>query len=190
MTTALAKPQAMTPERIDRGLEWLKHSLPSLNDCPETRNQAQAAVAALCEPGHPAKIMARVLALLNPYFDKDTPQAIREIEAEDWACALSAYPYWAIEKAARWWKSDENPDRRKRPIEGDLVARVKREMDAVSAARLLLAQPVTQRQEAEKRPERTEEEMAAMRERLAALGNDTLKAMRRNMGVPQHGCVR
>jgi hypothetical protein len=83
--------------------------------------------------------MARVLALLNPYFDKDTPQAIREIEAEDWASALSAYPYWAIEKAARWWKSDENPDRRKRPLEGDLVARTKREMDAVSAAKIKLA---------------------------------------------------
>jgi DNA-binding transcriptional LysR family regulator len=96
-------------------------------------------VAALSEPAHPAKVMARVLALLNPYFDKDTPQAIREIEAEDWAAALGCQPYWAIEKAARWWKSDANPDRRKRPLEGDLVARVKREMDAVNAARFMLA---------------------------------------------------
>jgi hypothetical protein len=128
-----------THGRADRpGLEWLKHSLPSLNDCPDTRKKAIAAVTALSEPAHPAKVMARVLALLNPYFDKDTPQAIREIEAEDWAAALVGQPYWAIEKAARWWRSDENPDRRKRPLEGDLVARTKREMDAVSAAKIKL----------------------------------------------------
>jgi len=36
----------LTPERIDRGLEWLKHSLPSLNDCPDTRRKAMAAVTA------------------------------------------------------------------------------------------------------------------------------------------------
>jgi hypothetical protein len=29
----------LTAERIDRGLEWLKHSLPSLNDCPDTRRK-------------------------------------------------------------------------------------------------------------------------------------------------------
>jgi hypothetical protein len=118
----------------------------------------EAAVAALSEPAHPAKIMARVLALLNPYFDKDTPQAIREIEAEDWAAALGCQPYWAIEKAARWWKSDANPDRRKRPLEGDLVARVKREMDAVNAARFMLAQGVASRSQAEKQPPEPEQE--------------------------------
>jgi hypothetical protein len=148
----------LTPERIDRGLEWLKHSLPSLRDCPETRKKVEAAVAALSEPAHPAKVMARVLALLNPYFDKDTPQAIREIEAEDWAAALGCQPYWAIEKAARWWKSDANPDRRKRPLEGDLVARVKREMDAVNAARFMLAQGVASRSQAEKQPPEPEQE--------------------------------
>ena len=173
----------LTAERIDRGLEWLKHSLPSLNDCPDTRRKAMAAVTALSEPAHPAKVMARVLALLNPYFDKDTPQAIREIEAEDWASALSAYPYWAIEKAARWWKSDENPDRRKRPLEGDLVARTKREMDAVSAARIKLESGIAGRTHEEQRPQRTEAEMAEMRERMARVGNETLAEMRARMGV-------
>lgn len=141
-----------------------------------------AAVAALSEPAHPAKVMARVLALLNPYFDKDTPQAIREIEAEDWAAALAGKPYWAIEKAARWWKSDENPDRRRRPLEGDLVARVKREMDAVSAARIMLDGKYHAPRKDEQRPQRTEAEMAEMRERMAAIGNDMLAEMRSRMG--------
>jgi len=142
-----------------------------------------AALTALSEPAHPAKVMARVLALLNPYFDKDTPQAIREIEAEDWASALSAYPYWAIEKAARWWKSDENPDRRKRPLEGDLVARTKREMDAVSAAKIKLASDKIRQAYHEQRPQRTEAEMAELRERMARVGNETLAEMRARMGV-------
>jgi hypothetical protein len=172
----------LTPERIDRGLEWLKRSLPSLNDCHETRKKAEAAVVALSEPAHPAKVMARVLALLNPYFDKDTPQAIREIEAEDWAAALGAYPYWAIEKAARWWKSDENPDRRKRPLEGDLVARTKREMDAVSAAKIKLSSDKLRREQDEQRLQRTEPEMADMRKRMAEAGNGVLAEMRSRMG--------
>lgn len=185
MTTALAKSQEMTPERIDRGREWLRHSLPLLKSCPETRKRAEAAIIALSEPAHPAKIMARVLALLNAYFDKDTPQAVREMEAEDWAHSLRVYPYWAIENAARWWKSDENPDRRKRPMEGDLVARVKRELDAVSAARILLDQPMERRREVEKRPQRTEEEMAEMRERVAGVANQVLASMRANLGVAE-----
>jgi hypothetical protein len=171
----------LTPERIDRGLEWLKHSLPLLNGCHETRRKAEAAVMALSEPAHPAKVMARVLALLNPYFDKDTPQAIREIEAEDWAQALGGYPYWAIERAARWWKSDANAHRRKRPLEGDIARRCRVEMDAVSAAKIMLASEARQRQ-AEGRPQRTEAEMAEMRKRMAEAGNSVLDEMKKKMG--------
>jgi hypothetical protein len=172
----------LTPERIDRGLEWLKHSLPSLNDCQDTRRKAETAVMALSEPAHPAKVMARVLALLNPYFDKDTPQAIREIEAEDWAAALGAYPYWAIEKAARWWKSEANADRRKRPLEGDIARRCKVEMDAVNAAKIMLTSQAKRREE-DQRPQMTEEEMADMRKRMADAGNGVLAQMRSKMGV-------
>lgn len=184
MTTEIttARQAELTPDRIDRGLEWLKHSLPLLNDCPDTRRKAIASVKALSEPAHPAKVMARVLALLNPYFDKDTPQAIREIEAEDWAAALAGQPYWAIEKAARWWKSDANPDRRKRPLEGDLVARVKREMDAISAARIKLSSDKLTREHEDGGPQRSEAEMAEMRERMARAGSDMLAEMRARMG--------
>jgi len=175
----------LTPERIDRGLEWLKHSLPSLNDCHETRRKAEAAVMALSEPAHPAKVMARVLALLNPYFDKDTPQAIREIEAEDWAQALGAYPYWAIEKAARWWKSEDNADRRKRPLEGDIARRCRVEMDAINAAKIMLASQA-KRREQEHRPQMTEAEMAEMRQRMAEVSNSVLAEMRSRMGVEKN----
>jgi len=79
-------------------------------------------------------ISARVAALLSPYYEKDTPQAVREMEARDWEYALNGFPQWAIERAVRWWKSDANADRRKRPLEGDIVARCRIEMDGVASA--------------------------------------------------------
>jgi hypothetical protein len=83
-------------------------------------------------------ISARVAALLSPYYEKDIPQAVRKMEAEDWEQALSGFPQWAIERAVRWWKSDANTDRRKRPLEGDIVARCRVEMDGVASASKVL----------------------------------------------------
>ena len=86
--------------------------------------------------------MARIAALLVPYYEKDTPQGVRNMEAEDWAVELGNHPQWAVERAVRWWKSEANPDRRKRPLEGDISARCKRETDAVRAATRVLGSPV------------------------------------------------
>lgn len=84
--------------------------------------------------------MGRVAALLVPYYNANTPQSIREIEARDWHAALSPYPEWAIERAARWWKGDENDKRGKRPVEGDILARVKFEMSRVRIAQIRVRQ--------------------------------------------------
>lgn len=83
-------------------------------------------------------ISARVAALLSPYYEKDIPQAVREMEAEDWREALAEFPRWAIERAVRWWKSADNPDRRKRPLEGDIAARCRIEMNGVPSAMKML----------------------------------------------------
>lgn len=93
-------------------------------------------------PSEQTWLMARIAALLVPYYEKDTPQGVRNIEAEDWAVELGSHPKWAVEKAVRWWKSEANPDRRKRPLEGDIAARCKRETDAVRAATRVLGSPV------------------------------------------------
>lgn len=87
----------------------------------------------LSEPCNPVWCMARVAALLSPYYDKATPQAVREIEAEDWLAELRGYPQWAIERAVRWWKSHDNPRRRQRPIEGDISARCIIELRGIRA---------------------------------------------------------
>jgi hypothetical protein len=78
--------------------------------------------------------MARVLALLTPYFTASVPEGVRRMEAEDWRAALGEWPQWAVEKACRWWKSDANPDHRRKPIEGDIVERVRFEMGILSFA--------------------------------------------------------
>lgn len=131
----------MTPEISDPAqIAELTVSWPDLLQLPlatrEARNQIAARVAEISKPVAPAKLMHRVLALLSPYFATDTPQSVREVEAEDWLAALGGYPEWAVTAAARWWKSDANPDRRKRPMEGDIAARCKVEMGVVSIAKL------------------------------------------------------
>jgi hypothetical protein len=101
--------------------------------------EVEATVSALSEPVHSTWCMARVAALLNPYYEKDTPQMVREMEAEDWLEALSPFPQWAIERAVRWWKSAENADRRKKPLEGDIAARCKVEMRGIGAIPSILS---------------------------------------------------
>lgn len=86
--------------------------------------------------------MARVASLLSPYFEKDIPQAVRKMEAQDWAAALAEYPQYVVDEAIRWWKSADNPDRRKRPFEGDIAARCRVGMGAINAAKIYLAQPM------------------------------------------------
>lgn len=129
---------ALTEEQIDRGLEWLRR-LPRLpQDQLPAKADVERVAAKLMEPVEPVWCLARIAALLSPYYEKETPQAVREMEAEDWREALAEFPRWAIERAVRWWKSADNPDRRKRPIEGDIAARCRIEMGGVPSAVKLL----------------------------------------------------
>lgn len=54
--------------------------------------------------------------------------------AEDWHEELCAYPAWAIGKAVRWWISADNPDRRRKPLPGDIADRAKREAGVLKLA--------------------------------------------------------
>lgn len=124
----------LSEEQIDKGLEWLRR-LPRLPlDQLPAKADVERVSGKLLVPTDPIWCLARVAALLLPYYEKDTPQAVREMEAEDWREALGGFPRWAIERAVRWWKSDANPDRRKRPLEGDIAARCRVEMNGVPSA--------------------------------------------------------
>ena len=105
----------------------------------EERSEVAAQVERLSHPAKNEWIMARVGALLDPYFEKETPQMMREMIAEDWLAELAGSPRWAVEAAVRWWKGAENKDRRRRPLEGDIKARVLIETEAVRVGRLRIA---------------------------------------------------
>ncbi len=95
-------------------------------------------VERLSVPADTTWLMARIAALLSPYYEKDTPQGVRVMEAQDWAEEIGGFPQWAVQRAVRWWKSADNPKRAKRPIEGDISARIRIEMDAINAAKIRL----------------------------------------------------
>ena len=114
----------------------LTHSLRSPLVTQAQRNEVATQVSALSKPANPVWILARVAALLNPYYEKHTPQAIREMEAEDWLDALNGTPQWAITAAVRWWFGESNDKRHKRPMQGDIAARVTVEMEAVRVGNL------------------------------------------------------
>jgi hypothetical protein len=155
----------------DAEVEWLRHSLPLLRHDQAARDNAQRAVKILQVPAQPAWVMARIAALLSPYYEKDVPQAVRVMEAEDWAEALAEYPQWAIQNAVRWWKSEHNQDRRKRPFEGDIAALCRKEMDAVRAALFILSQPIAPQHQAvalERPPAPTVEERREIAKRTMA----------------------
>ena len=103
------------------------------------RNELAAQADRLSVPAPGDWIAARVASLLSPYYEKDTPQAVRLMEAEDWVISLSGKPRWAIDAAVRWWKGADNDKRHRRPMEGDIAARVIVEMDAVRAAKVRIA---------------------------------------------------
>lgn len=79
-------------------------------------------------------LMARIASLLHPYYAGSASKAAVKMMAEDWAVELGDFPQWAVTKAVRWWKSADNPERKRKPLEGDIAARCKTEMGIVRLA--------------------------------------------------------
>ncbi len=93
--------------------------------------------------------------------------------AEDWNEELKEYPAWAIQSACRWWMSEGNPDRRKKPLPGDIAKRAKFEMGAVKLAKFCVSRfnaGTAQVFDAEPRQEPSDEEKARMAEYVAKAG--------------------
>lgn len=120
-------------------MQQLTHSLKSPLVTEQSRNELAAQADRLSVPAPGEWLAARVASLLSPYYEKETPQAVRVMEAEDWIAILSGSPRWAVDAAVRWWKGPENDKRHRRPMEGDIAARVIVEMDAVRAAKVKVA---------------------------------------------------
>ena len=57
-----------------------------------------------------------------------------EVIAEDWCQELKDFPAWAIAKAVRWWTGRNNPERRKKPLAGDIAAQAQTELGPLFVA--------------------------------------------------------
>lgn len=139
----------------------------------DEREEITQMLAALKRPASREWTLARIAALLSGYYAADVSPAVVRIEAEDWAYALRDFPAWAIQNAVRWWKGESNPNRRRKPLEGDIAEAARKEMAALVVADLAVKRfdrggnvlpfkPV-EREEltAEERQERANEIMAA-----------------------------
>ena len=130
--------ETLSEEKVERGLAWLRR-LPQLQPTALPEKETVLRIqSALMTSASGVWISARVAALLIPFYEKDTPQVVKNMEAEDWVHALKDYPQWAIERAVRWWKSHENPKLGHRPLEGHITARCRVEMDGVASASKVL----------------------------------------------------
>ena len=133
-------------------------------------------ISKLTHPADRTWLLARIASLLSPYFEKDTPIGVREMEADDWAQALGKYPRWAINNAVFWWKSSDNPNRRKTPMHGDIEDRVKSEMGVVKLALIKANQPAPTPQEQPEPEEKiTDSQRAEMNATLAKFAQRSQK---------------
>ena len=79
-------------------------------------------ISAAIAPGDPGAILARVLALLSHYRDRDPlPPQVEAAVAEDWADDLSEFPAHVVAEAARRWRRHPTKYRYK-PLPGDIRA--------------------------------------------------------------------
>ena len=122
---ALLRPIETIPRYGDHGYdggEEIWHPQPiEPADIPELRQQL-AMVSAALRPGEPGAILARVLALLAQYRERDPlPAAVEAAIAEDWLDDLGEWPLWVVVEAARRWRRHPVKYRFK-PLPGDLRA--------------------------------------------------------------------
>ena len=146
--------QHISAERADLMTRWWPRSNASPIKSRIDRDQIEAGIKLLSHPCDQRWLMARVLALLFPYYAADVPEGIRVMDAEDWRASLRDYPQWAIEKSVRWWKSDENDKRAKKPVEGDILARVKHEMGILAINKIMVSRFSDSYREREREVER------------------------------------
>ena len=111
--------------------DLLDTPIASTND----RDLLQEAVDRLSEPATGKWITGRVASLLAQYYAGNVTDQIMAAIADDWRRELADYPAWAIANAVRWWMGSDNPDRRKKPLPGDIADRARKELGPLFVAR-------------------------------------------------------
>jgi len=178
LTEILRQADPVTPEQAGRITASWQDLLSSPIKTVEERDEIAGSLSVIGEPASTPWVMARVAALLSQYYAADVPPSVVAIMAEDWKEELAPYPQWAVTKAVRWWKSEANTERKRRPLEGDISARAKHEMSIFRLGQMSVAKfdrygPPTERHHVpDQRPALMPDELEASRKRIARLVAD------------------
>lgn len=104
--------------------------------------QAQQIISCLSKPAPRSWIASRVYATLAHYFTPDHEADVVKMIADDWAEILGPYPAWAISNACKWWLGRENEHHHRKPLPGDIQDRAHKEMEAIRAAKVVMAKGI------------------------------------------------
>jgi len=99
------------------------------------RDALEEAMNKLYTPAPAKWITGRIASLLAQYFQGDISEGMMKSIADDWYHELKDFPAWSIAKAVRWWIGKDNPDRRKKPMTGDIAERAQKELGPLMVAR-------------------------------------------------------
>ena len=176
--------EPITPDRVAHiTASWLG-LLKSPIATDEQFNEISETLAVVTKPAHPQWILEYVAVLLSQYYTADVPAAAHQLIAKDWLEALREYPQWAITLAVRWWKSDANLERRKRPLEGDISALCKKELELTRLGERAVhrytsgAHPTVVPSKPALKPEMAAEEKAESKKRVAQMAAEVGRSMR------------
>jgi hypothetical protein len=99
------------------------------------RDALEEAMQKLSTPAPAKWITGRIASLLAQYFQGDISEGMMKSIADDWYHELKDFPAWATARAVRWWTGRDNPDRRKKPLPGDIADRAQTELGPLFVAR-------------------------------------------------------
>lgn len=99
------------------------------------RDVLEQAMLKLSTPAPGKWITGRIASLLAQYFQGDISEGMMKSIADDWRHELQEFPAWSIAKAVRWWTGKDNPDRRKKPLPGDIAEQAQKELGPLFVAR-------------------------------------------------------
>lgn len=131
-------PAHVPPETV----EDITRSWPDLLHTPLTskteRDFLEKTMKHLSTPAPAKWITGRIASLLAQYFQGDISEAMMKSIADDWHNELRSFPAWTISKAVRWWIGNDNPDRRKKPMAGDISERAAKELGPIIVAKFAI----------------------------------------------------
>lgn len=139
MTSVATQPspaRVLQPQQVER----IKASSPVLRGCyPKSRAEAEQArrdILSLETKAEHSWIAQRAVTFLAAnYFVAEMAEPVSMQLARDWTRELAGYPQWAIEAACNWWISKQNPNRRCKPVPGDISERAALEASILTMGR-------------------------------------------------------